>query len=394
MKVRLDEIIEKTFAGEWGSDDVDNNGIPVLRTTNFTNDGTVNYSDVVTRKITKENINHKFLKKGDILIEKSGGSNKQPVGRVVYFVGEENKFLFNNFTGLIRVKNYDKWSSEYIFYSLFVNYLNGSTKKFENKTTGLHNLKLDSYLKSVEITERSLKEQQAIVNVLNHLNKIIQKRKKQLKKLDELVKSRFIEMFGTLNNPKYKFKKDILKNLCVKITDGKHGGCTFVSGTGRYFIGAKEIYNGIVHYESAPEIDIREFEKDYKRCNIEKGDLLIVNTGATIGKSAIAVHEKTKYTLLQKSVALIKTKPDILNSIFLMYCYKINTSMYMVSGASAQANLLLSKINNTEIYVPNISLQNKFADFVKQTDKSKLEIQKSLDKLEILKKSLMQQYFG
>ena len=201
-------------------------------------------------------------------------------------------------------------------------------------------------------------------------------------------------MFGTLNNPKDKFKKDILKNLCVKITDGKHGGCTFVSGTGRYFIGAKEIYNGMVHYESAPEIDIREFEKDYKRCNVEKGDLLIVNTGATIGKSAIAVHEKTKYTLLQKSVALIKTKPDILNNIFLMYCYKINTSMYMVSGGSAQANLLLSKINNTEIYVPNISLQNQFADFVEQIDKSKLEIQKSLDKLEILKKSLMQQYFG
>lgn len=263
----------------------------------------------------------------------------------------------------------EKCKTKYIYFAIQsqINFLietgTGSTFKAINKNT-LENLLIPVY---------SIDKQDEIVKILEKVNNIINKRKAQLLLVDNIVKSRFIEMFGTLNNPKYKLKKDILKNLCVKITDGKHGGCTFVSGTGRYFIGAKEIYNGIVHYESAPEIDIREFEKDYKRCNVEKGDLLIVNTGATIGKSAIAVHEKTKYTLLQKSVALIKTKPDILNSIFLMYCYKINTSMYMVTGASAQANLLLSKINNTEIYVPNISLQNQFADFVKQTDKSKFD---------------------
>lgn len=288
-----------------------------------------------------------------------------------------------------------KLVDENVYNDFLYYYLVSKKEEVNNRGRGVaqNNINL-SMLKNIEIEMPNLEKQRKIANVLDKVNKIINKRQQQLKKIDELVQSRFIEMFGTLNNPKDKFKKDILKNLCVKITDGKHGGCTFVSGTGRYFIGAKEIYNGMVHYESAPEIDIREFEKDYKRCNVEKGDLLIVNTGATIGKSAIAMHEKTKYTLLQKSVALIKTKPDILNSIFLMYCYKINTSMYMVSGASAQANLLLSKINNTEIYVPNISLQNQFADFVEQIDKSKLEIQKSLDKLEVLKKSLMQQYFG
>ena len=205
--------------------------------------------------------------------------------------------------------------------------------------------------------------------------------------------SRFIEMFGTLSHPSLKFKYDILKNLCRKITDGKHGGCTPQLGSGRYFVGAREIFDDAVHYETAPEIAIDEFEKDYKRCNLEIGDLLIVNTGATIGKSAIACDCRTQHTLLQKSVALFKVKSELINPVFLKYCYRVNETMYKVESASAQPNLLLSKINATSIYVPPIELQNQFADFVKQTDKSKLAIQKNLEKLEILKKSLMQKYF-
>lgn len=79
---------------------------------------------------------------------------------------------------------------------------------------------------------------------------------------------------------------------------------------------------------------------------------------------------------------------------FLRYCYMANPSMYMVESASAQPNLLLSKMNATVIYLPPLELQEQFAAFVEQTDKSKLAIQKSLEKLEILKKALMQEYFG
>ena len=81
---KLIEITGKALAGEWGTDDETGEGIPVLRTTNFTNEGVVDYSDVVTRTITKKNIDEKFLRAGDIIIEKSGGSDKYPVGRVIY----------------------------------------------------------------------------------------------------------------------------------------------------------------------------------------------------------------------------------------------------------------------------------------------------------------------
>lgn len=143
---KLIEITGKVLSGEWGTDDESGNGIPVLRTTNFTNEGIVDYSNVVTRTIQKKNIDAKYLRKGDIIIEKSGGSNKQPVGRVIYFDGPESTYLFNNFTGLLRVKNQAVWLPRYVFYSLFHNYRKGGTRPFESKTTGLHNLKTDDYI--------------------------------------------------------------------------------------------------------------------------------------------------------------------------------------------------------------------------------------------------------
>ena len=237
-------------------------------------------------------------------------------------------------------------------------------------------------------------EQRKIAAVLDKVSGLIAKRRQQLDKLDEMVKARFVEMFGTLSHPSQNFQYDILKNLCRKITDGKHGGCTPQLGSGRYFVGAREIFDDAVHYETAPEIAIDEFEKDYKRCNVEIGDLLIVNTGATIGKSAIACDLKTQHTLLQKSVALLKVKNELINPVFLKYCYRANETMYTVESASAQPNLLLSKINTTSIYVPPMELQNQFAMFVEQIGKTRSAISRSLDKLETLKKALMQEYFG
>ena len=249
-------------------------------------------------------------------------------------------------------------------------------------------------LKTVLMELPDLKEQQKYIEILDTAQKIINDRKRELEKLDELIKARFVEMFGTLDNPSQEFAKATLKELCNKITDGKHGGCKAEEGTERYFVGAREIYDDEVHYNTAPEINIDEFEKDYKRCNIEIGDFLIVNTGATIGKSAIATDERTEHTLLQKSVALLKVKKEVLNPVFLKWCYRVNTQMYIVKSASAQPNLLLSKINATVIYVPNIELQNQFVSFVEQVDKSKIVAQQMLDETQKLFDSLMQEYFG
>ena len=174
-----------------------------MRTTNFTNEGVVNYDSVVTRTITKKNIEEKYLRPGDIIIEKSGGSDKQPVGRVIYYDGPEKTYLFNNFTGLLRVKDSSLWFSRYVFYSLFANYRKGGTREYENKTTGLHNLKLDAYVSRYEVADAAFDQQKEICERLDIITKVMRLRTQELQKLDELIKARFVEMFGDpVTNPK------------------------------------------------------------------------------------------------------------------------------------------------------------------------------------------------
>lgn len=144
--VSISEVVQKPKSGEWGEEDLVGDGIKVLRTTNFTDTGVVDYAKVVTRQIDRKKLTNKGLKHGDILIEKSGGSDKKPVGRVVLFEGEDNVYLNNNFTAALRIKDATEVDYHYLFHFMYMNYWQGGTRSFESKTTGLHNLKLGDYL--------------------------------------------------------------------------------------------------------------------------------------------------------------------------------------------------------------------------------------------------------
>ena len=141
----VSKVVFKPLSGEWGQEDSDGSGVKVLRTTNFTDTGFIDYTEVVTRSIDPKKIEAKAMRDGDILIEKSGGSDTKPVGRVVYYQETSENFLINNFTALLRPCTADL-NSRFLFTFLFVNYWNGGTKLYENKTTGIHNLKLADYL--------------------------------------------------------------------------------------------------------------------------------------------------------------------------------------------------------------------------------------------------------
>ena len=167
----LSAVFEKPQSGEWGNDDIDGNGVPVLRTTNFTDDGYITYEDVVTRDIDRDKTKDKFLQPGDILIEKSGGSGDKPVGRVVLYEREPNKNLSNNFTARLHLNGKYNLSRLYTFYFMFVNYKRGGTKLFEGKTTGIHNLRLDEYLKNTSIPIPSAEKQNRFVNLAQQSDK-------------------------------------------------------------------------------------------------------------------------------------------------------------------------------------------------------------------------------
>lgn len=390
--VKLIDITGKALSGEWGTDDETGEGIPVLRTTNFTNEGMVNYNDVVTRIITKKNIEEKYLRKGDIIIEKSGGSDKFPVGRVTYFDGEDNTYLFNNFTGLLRVKDQELWYPRYVFYSLFANYKRGGTRAFENKTTGLHNLKIDDYVSRYEVVEIGVTEQVLICDKLDKLYEIIKLRKQEIQLLDDLIKARFIEMFGNLKINSQGWETKTFDELSYLITDGEHATPRRTT-EGIFLLSARNILNHSLQLDYVDYIDQEEYDRIAKRVVPQEGDVLISCSG-TVGRCC-SVPTDIRFQMV-RSVALIRFKEEV-NTVFAEYMIASDYLQEQINSsktASSQANLFQGKIKALKGFVPPMKLQEQFADFVKQIDKSKVAVQKSLDETQKLFDSLMQKYFG
>ena len=168
--VPLNSVVIKPLSGEWGQEDTDGTGVKVLRTTNFTDSGRIDYSEVVRRSIELKKVEAKALRDGDILIEKSGGSDTKPVGRVIFYQETSENYLFNNFTALLR-PNTQKLNSRFLFTFLFVTYWNGGTKPYENKTTGIHNLKLEDFLDKTMIPIPPIEDQEVFADFVRQSDK-------------------------------------------------------------------------------------------------------------------------------------------------------------------------------------------------------------------------------
>ena len=392
---KLIEITGKVLSGEWGTDDESGNGIPVLRTTNFTNEGIVDYSNVVTRTIQKKNIDAKYLRKGDIIIEKSGGSDKQPVGRVIYFDGPESTYLFNNFTGLLRVKNQAVWLPRYVFYSLFHNYRKGGTRPFESKTTGLHNLKTDDYISRYEVLEAPISEQQSICKQLDYVYDIIKTRQQQLQKLDELVKARFVEMFGDpVTNPMDWPTKPLLEMGYCKNGMNFHTGD---SGIEMHCLGVGDFkdYSVIDGTDYLPTISLNEAPPEESM--LQDGDLVFVRSNgnkALVGRCLLVYPHNTPTTYGGFCIRYRLTSAEV-NIAYLLRVLKTDSMRKKMAGRGANIqNLNQQILAALNIPTPPLELQEWFTAFIEQIDKSKVAVQKSLDEAQLLFDSLMQHYFG
>lgn len=394
---KLIEITGKAISGEWGNDDTDGTGIPVLRTTNFTNDGVINFNSVVTRSIAKKNLEEKYLQRGDIIIEKSGGSTDQPVGRVVYFDAEENKYLFNNFTGVLRIKDKSTWFPRYVFWALYYNYRIGGTKPYQNKTTGLHNLQTEQYICNTEIHETSYIGQKRIAAILDKVDVLISLRKKQLQKLDDLVKARFVEMFG---DPEYNSKAWSIYPLEKLCTVGS----------------SKRIYQNEQSIKGVPFWRISDLvckmdtgnaesglfipEEKYIELKISglvpnTGDILVTSRG-TLGRCYIVKKEDCFY-FQDGMISWLSHFSDDITPLYLKYLFEmpgIKKQIDEMQAGSTVAYLSIAMLKKLKIMVPSRATQNAFSKIINQIDESKQTIQHGLDKLEQMKQVLMQKYFG
>lgn len=182
------DIVEKPISGEWGTEAKYGEGVKVLRTTNFTDEGFINYDEVVNRKIDTNKVERKCLQKGDIIIEKSGGSGTKPVGRVVYYEGTTECYLVNNFTAILRNKSKDVLS-RYLFFALYNAYFEGKTRLYEHKTTGIHNLKMQEYLSEFRIVIPPLELQEQFIEFLQQAEQTKLATQQSLNALNETVRA-------------------------------------------------------------------------------------------------------------------------------------------------------------------------------------------------------------
>ena len=385
---KLFDITGKALSGEWGTDDPDGCGIPVLRTTNFTNVGKVNYDNVVTRNIQKKNISDKLLKKGDIIIEKSGGTDKNPVGRVIYFEGEENKYLFNNFTGLLRVKDKNEWYPKYVFYSMFAYYKKGGTRRFENKTTGLHNLKLDDYIKRLDIQKASYVNQVHVCKLLDCVRFQIDNMERELELLDELVKARFVEMFGDprINEKKWKAGK-IVDYFEVK------GGKRIPKGMGyaerktnHPYLRASDMKNATILDDDIHYID-EEVYKRIKRYTVNAHDIYLTNVGVNLGMAGVIPKQYDGANLTENAVKLVPKDKILLNGMFLSYYINSPGIQHYINERKMSVGvpkLAIFRIESMPLLLPPLELQNQFASFVEEVDKSRLRELLAIKQIKLL----------
>ena len=393
MKKQIKDVISAEFKGLWGTDFSDD-GIPVIKTNNMTYEGRIDYSDICLRNITSEEAEENFLCNGDLIIEKSGGTKTHSVGYVNIFEGEDNKYVCNNFILPIR-PNRDLVNPKYLFWQLHGMYEAGRFSDCFNKTTGIQNLQKKTYF-SKEINVPTLPEQQKIAAHLDSIQSAIDNKKQQLVQLDELVKSKFVEMFGENPVESGKWKVETLGSKSELITKGaspRWQGVEYQS-EGTLFVTSENVREGYVDLTKSKYLP-DEINEILPRSILKKNDVLINIVGASIGRAAI--YEFEQKANINQAVALVRLNSSDLDKTFLLIYLNSELAMKlyqsMIKGG-ARDNLSLKNISDLSIPVPPIELQNTFAEYVQKIDSAKSIIKTQLEDLQELLDSKMDEYFG
>ena len=240
-----------------------------------------------------------------------------------------------------------------------------------------------------------LDEQRKIAAVLDKVSDLIAKRRQQLDKLDELVKSRFIEMFGDpVTNPKGWPTCELSQHI-IFLTSGSRGWTKYFTDEGEYFITIKNVKNCRITLDDVQHI-VPPNNAEAKRTRVQEGDLLISIT-ADLGRTGVVTKEIANHGgYINQHLTCIRLNQSAVRSLYVAYYLDSDAGkgQFQIKNQSAvKAGLNFNSINTLRLMVPPVDLQNTFISFVEQTDKSKLAVQQGLQELEILKKSLMQEYF-
>lgn len=297
--------------------------------------------------------------------------------RVIKYV-DTPCFLGADGVKLLKAKKSDA-NYKYLFYAL-------SSADIPNTGYNRH----FKWLKEVEIPTHTKNEQNDIVAVLDKVSGLIALRKQQLAKLDELAKSRFVELFGDINTNDKNWDSQPLGELCTIVRGGSPRPIeNFLGGDVPWIKIGDATKGDNIYLHSTKEHIIRDGVK--KSRMVKSGSLIFANCGVSLGFARIITFDGC----IHDGWLAMEDIDVRLDKVFLLQALNQMTDHFRkIAPAGTQPNLNTAIMKAYIQIIPPMELQKEYIAFVEQTDKSKLTVQQSLNKLEILKKALMQKYFG
>ena len=357
----------------------DSNGMPLIRI----RDVVRGYSETYT---TEEYKSEYIVHENDLLIGMDGEFNIAKWGKTPALLNQR----------VCRLAPKDSIDKDYLFYFMPI-----ALKRIEEKTPFVTVKHLSAKeLNKIEIPVLSLEEQRKIAETLSKVDELIAFREQQLAKLDELVKARFVEMFGDLVAPQCEYPELKLVDICADADDIKCG--PFGTQLNRDEYKAK----GVAVWE-IPQINsgfsempthfiTEERAVILNAYSIEPGDIAMSRKG-NVGKCGL-FPENLKKGIIHSDVLRIRVDKRKVDSCFMMYqlhfSEAVKRQIEMVSSGAIMAGINVTKLKQIKVRIPELENQRMFAAFVERVDQQKQTIQQSLEKLELLKKALMQEYFG
>lgn len=368
--------------------------VGVIRNTNFTKEGTLDDSDIAYLDVEAKKLEKRRLQFGDIILEKSGGGPKQPVGRVALFDKDEGDFSFSNFTAALRVLEPDDLDFRFLHKFLHWTYVSGVTEGMQSNSTGIRNLDGDAY-KAIEITYPPLAEQQRIVGLLDEAFEGLATAKanaeKNLQNARALFESHLQTVFAKRGGG---WEDKRLGDVCRTGAGG-----TPLKSKKEYYEGGNipwlmsgEVSQGEV-LSATRFITQKGLENSSARL-FPKDTVLVAMYGATAGEVGILRFEATTNQAVCGILPNAKFVPEF---IFYALLSKKRELIDQATG-NAQPNISQIKIKNTMILVTSLDEQRQtvsaLAAFSTESQRLVRLYERKLAALEALKKSLLHQAFS
>lgn len=372
-------------------------GVKLLNVANLV-DGKVDLS-TSDRYISEEEAygkyKHFLCDDGDLIVASSGIKVEYFDKKMGFIDSSMLPLCMNTSTIRFKVLNPQKLEIRFFMYYLKSN---SFKEQLARHITGSAQLNYGpSHLNKMIMPLVTLEKQKEIIKKLDKIQTIIEIRQQQLQKLDELVKSRFIEMFGDPKINPNNYPVCQLSDFIVFLTSGSRGWAQYCADDGtEWFITIKNVKDCHIKTDNMQPINAPD-NAEAKRTRAQEGDLLISIT-ADLGRTGVVTKEIAEHgAYINQHLTCIRLKQDVLNPLYVAYFMESPAGKEQFESknqSAVKAGLNFNSINSLRLMIPPLDDQNAFVDFIKQVDKSKFAVQQTLDKAQELFDSLMQKYFG